>query len=194
MSHNDAITIVSGLPRSGTSMMMSMLEAGGIPPVTDGIRSADEDNPKGYYEFERVKKVKEDKSWMPGAKGKVVKMISQLLLDLPTEGYQYRIVFMRRRIEEILASQKEMMKRRGTLKDGGPSDKDMGDMLLKHVDQVLKWVDKQPTMQLLEVDYNATLKNSAPHIAALNAFLGGNLNVAAMTAVVDKDLYRQRKS
>lgn len=194
MNQSDVITIVSGLPRSGTSMMMSMLEAGGIPPVTDGIRTADEDNPKGYYEFERVKKVKEDKSWMPEAKGKVVKMISQLLLDLPTEGYQYRIVFMRRRIEEILASQKEMMKRRGTLKDGGPSDKEMGDMLLKHVDQVLKWVDQQPCMQLLEVDYNATLKNAAPHIAALNAFLGGQLDIAAMTAVVDKNLYRQRKS
>lgn len=194
MNQSDVITIVSGLPRSGTSMMMSMLEAGGIPPVTDGIRTADEDNPKGYYEFERVKKVKEDKSWMPEAKGKVVKMISQLLLDLPTEGYQYRIVFMRRRIEEILASQKEMMKRRGTLKDGGPSDKEMGDMLLKHVDQVLKWVDQQPCMQLLEVDYNATLKNAAPHIAALNAFLGGQLDIAAMTAVVDKNLYRQRKN
>lgn len=193
MNQSDVITIVSGLPRSGTSMMMSMLEAGGIPSVTDGIRTADEDNPKGYYEFERVKKVKEDKSWLPDARGKVVKMISQLLLDLPTEGYQYRVVFMRRKIEEILASQREMMKRRGTLKDGGPSDKEMGDMLLKHVDQVLRWVDKQPCMQLLEVDYNATLKNAAPHIAALNAFLGGNLNVAAMTAVVDKNLYRQRK-
>lgn len=193
MNQSDVITIVSGLPRSGTSMMMSMLEAGGIPPVTDGIRTADEDNPKGYYEFERVKKVKEDKSWLPDARGKVVKMISQLLLDLPTEGYQYRVVFMRRKIEEILASQREMMKRRGTLKDGGPSDKEMGDMLLKHVDQVLRWVDKQPCMQLLEVDYNATLKNAAPHIAAINAFLGGNLDVAAMTAVVDKNLYRQRK-
>ncbi|RIK64485.1 MAG: sulfotransferase family protein [Planctomycetota bacterium] len=193
MNQSDVITIVSGLPRSGTSMMMSMLEAGGIPPVTDGIRTADEDNPKGYYEFERVKKVKEDKSWLPDARGKVVKMISQLLLDLPTEGYLYRVVFMRRKIEEILASQREMMKRRGTLKDGGPSDKEMGDMLLKHVDQVLRWVDKQPCMQLLEVDYNATLKNAAPHIAAINAFLGGNLDVAAMTAVVDKNLYRQRK-
>lgn len=193
MNQSDVITIVSGLPRSGTSMMMSMLEAGGIPPVTDGIRTADEDNPKGYYEFERVKKVKEDKSWLPDARGKVVKMISQLLLDLPTEGYLYRVVFMRRKIEEILASQREMMKRRGTLKDGGPSDKEMGDMLLKHVDHVLRWVDKQPCMQLLEVDYNATLKNAAPHIAAINAFLGGNLDVAAMTAVVDKNLYRQRK-
>lgn len=193
MSANDTITIVSGLPRSGTSMMMSMLDAGGIPPVQDGIRTADEDNPKGYYEFERVKKIKEDKSWLPEARGKVVKMISQLLLDLPTEGYTYKILFMRRAMPEILASQKEMMKRRGTIKDGGPSDQDMADLLSKHVDQVLKWVDKQSCMQLLEVDYNAMLKNAVPHIAAVNAFLGGNLDTAAMTAVVDKNLYRQRK-
>ncbi|GMU33810.1 MAG: sulfotransferase family protein [Planctomycetia bacterium] len=194
MSTTDAITIVSGLPRSGTSMMMSMLDAGGIPPVQDGIRSADEDNPKGYYEFERVKKIKEDKSWLPEACGKVVKMISQLLLDLPTEGYRYNVLFMRRAMPEILASQKEMMKRRGTVKDGGPSDEDMANLLNKHVDQVLKWVDQQPCFQLLEVDYNAMLKNSIPHVAAINAFLGGKLDTAAMSAVVDKNLYRQRKS
>lgn len=175
-------------------MMMSMLDAGGIPPVQDGIRSADEDNPKGYYEFERVKKIKEDKAWLPGARGKVVKMISQLLLDLPTEGYTYNILFMRRAMPEILASQKEMMKRRGTIKDSGPTDEDMANLLSKHVDQVLKWVDQQPCIQLLEVDYNAMLKNSIPHIAAINAFLGGKLDTAAMSAVVDKNLYRQRKS
>ena len=156
-------------------------------------RTADEDNPKGYDEFERVKKIKEDKAWLPEAKGKVVKMISQLLLDLPTEGYTYKILFMRRAMPEILASQKEMMKRRGTIKDGGPSDQDMADLLGKHVEQVLKWVDKQNCMQLLEVDYNAMLKNAVPHIAAVNAFLGGNLDTAAMSAVVDKNLYRQRK-
>lgn len=194
MSANDSITIVSGLPRSGTSMMMSMLDAGGIHPVQDGIRTPDADNPKGYYEFERVKKIKEDKAWLPEAKGKVVKMISQLLLDLPTEGYTYNILFMRRAMPEILASQKEMMKRRGTIKDGGPSDQEMADLLSKHVDQVLKWVDKQSCMQLLEVDYNAMLKNAIPHIAAVNAFLGGKLDTAAMSAVVDKNLYRQRKS
>src|SRR5262245_12295550 len=118
MGTSDAITIVSGLPRSGTSMMMSMLEAGGLGALTDGIRAADEDNPKGYYEFERVKKIKQDTAWLADAKGRVVKMISQLLLDLPA-AYQYRIIFMRRNIDEILASQKQMMVRRGTAKDGG---------------------------------------------------------------------------
>ncbi len=192
MTDPDVITIVSGLPRSGTSMMMSMLEAGGVAPVADGIRTADEDNPKGYYEFERVKKIKEDKSWLPEARGKVVKMISQLLLDLPTEGYRYRILFMRRHMAEILASQRQMMIRRGTHQEGGPSDEEMGAMLARHVEHVLGWLNKLDCVELLEVDYNAMLKNSAPHIAAINSFLGGRLNVAAMSAVVDKTLYRQR--
>lgn len=192
MNLQNVITVVSGLPRSGTSMMMSMLDAGGIPPMTDGIRTADEDNPKGYYEFERVKKIKEDKAWLPEGRGKVVKMISQLVLDLPpTE--RYKILFMRRDIGEILASQKQMMIRRGTVKEGGPSDEEIGQMLLKHVDQVLAWVARQDCMDLIEVDYNAMLADPAPHIAEINRFLGGGLNTKAMAGVIDKNLYRQRK-
>src|SRR5574337_153211 len=101
---DDVITIVSGLPRSGTSMMMQMLHRGGIPAVTDEIRSADEDNPKGYYEFEPVKKTKEDASWLARAGGKVVKMVYRLLYDLPGD-YAYHVVFMRRNLREVIASQ-----------------------------------------------------------------------------------------
>ena len=107
------ITIVSGLPRSGTSMMMKMLEAGGIPPLTDEIRTADTDNPKGYYEFERVKKMdKGDTAWLENAQGKSVKVISALLKHLPSD-YRYRVIFMRRDMSEILASQKKMLDHRG---------------------------------------------------------------------------------
>ena len=102
----DTVNIVSGLPRSGTSMMMKMLEAGGIEPLIDHIRKADIDNPKGYYEFERVKQIKEDQEWLDDAVGKVVKMVSMLLLDLPP-GYNYKIVFTRREMKEILASQRK---------------------------------------------------------------------------------------
>ena len=99
------VTVVSGLPRSGTSMMMKMLDAGGIPPITDNIRSADEDNPKGYYEFERVKKMPGgDTGWMKDAQGKAVKVIAALIEHLP-EGYTYKVLFMRRDMDEILASQ-----------------------------------------------------------------------------------------
>ena len=112
---NNNITIVSGLPRSGTSMMMKMLEAGGLEAVTDEIRKADEDNPKGYYEFEKVKKIKEDSSWLEDVKGKVVKMVSMLLYDLPSD-YSYKIIFMRREMNEILASQTKMLGRKGKSK------------------------------------------------------------------------------
>ncbi|MBN2561205.1 MAG: sulfotransferase family protein [Phycisphaerae bacterium] len=191
MKESDVITIVSGLPRSGTSMMMSMLEAGGIEPVVDDIRKADEDNPKGYYEFERVKQVKKDQAWLEDAKGKLVKVISQLLRDLPP-AYQYKVIFMRRNIDEILASQKQMLIRRGT-HDESVKDEDMGKMLLAHVDQVLKWLDAQDNFDWIEADYNAILKGAGPHIDKVNEFLGGDLNTVAMAAVVDKALYRQRK-
>jgi hypothetical protein len=107
------ITIVSGLPRSGTSMMMKMIEAGGIPPLTDAIRAADEDNPKGYYEFERVKQMdKGDVAWVADAPGKSVKVISALLKHLPP-GYDYRVIFVQRNMAEILASQRKMLTHRG---------------------------------------------------------------------------------
>src|SRR5262245_30589474 len=109
---SDVVTIVSGLPRSGTSMMMKMLEAGGLDPVTDNIRTADEDNPKGYYELEKVMELKNDKSWVPDAKGKVIKVISALLQDLPGD-HAYRVVFMQRNMHEVLASQRQMLIRRG---------------------------------------------------------------------------------
>ncbi len=192
MDRNDFITIVSGLPRSGTSMMMMMLEAGGIAPVADRIREADDDNPKGYYEFERVKKIKEDKAWLPDAKGKAVKMISQLLLDLPGD-YHYKVIFMHRKIEEVLASQKQMLIRRGTFKEDGVSDEEMGKFLTMHVDQVLKKMQGMDNVEMLSVDYNAMLTGADDSIAAINKLLGGDLNTEAMAGAVDKSLYRQRK-
>jgi len=172
-------------------MMMAMLEAGGIPLVVDHIRTADDDNPKGYYEFERVKKVKEDKGWLDDAKGKAVKAISQLLLELP-DTHSYRILFMRRKMEEILASQAKMLERRGQT-DRGISDDEMGAMLAAHVKQVLGYLDRKPNMQWMEVNYNAMLASPREHIAQVHAFLGGDLDVEAMSRVVDKSLYRQRK-
>lgn len=193
MSETEIVTIVSGLPRSGTSMLMSMLEAGGLPLLVDGVRTADEDNPKGYFEFERVKRIKQDKGWLVEARGKVVKLISQLLLNLPPD-HRYRVVFVRRNIDEILASQKQMLIRRGTYKEDGIADDKMRDLLLAHVDQVLKWLGRQPNIECLCVDYNQMLAGgAADQIAQINQFLGGRLSIQAMLAVVDKTLYRQRK-
>ena len=101
------LTIVSGLPRSGTSLMMQMLQAGGLPAFTDRVRSADESNPRGYFEFEPVKRLRTDRSWLPQARGHAIKIIHLLLRELPLDGsLVYRIVFMQRPLEEVLASQR----------------------------------------------------------------------------------------
>ncbi|MBX7222742.1 MAG: sulfotransferase domain-containing protein [Blastocatellia bacterium] len=190
--NRDEIVIVSGLPRSGTSMMMKMLEAGGIPVLIDGIRVADEDNPKGYYEFERVKQVKEDQSWLADAPGKVVKMVSMLLKDLPKEGYRYKVVFMRRKMEEILASQKQMLVRNNKPTDAVPDAK-MAELFEKHLKDIFAWLEKQPQFDVLYINYNEMLVAPQENITAINAFLGGTLNTTGMQAVIDKNLYRQRK-
>jgi len=188
----DAVVVVSGLPRSGTSMMMKMLEAGGLEPLTDGIRKADNDNPRGYYEFERVKKLKEDKAWLSEARGRVVKIISQLLLELPGE-YEYRIIFVRRDMDEILDSQMKMMTRRGTVKEGGASPEKMRDLLLRHLDQIFAWLDQQKQMKYVTVNYNEILADPTDAIARINTLLDGELDTEAMSKTVDPALYRQRR-
>ncbi len=189
-SERDYITIVSGLPRSGTSMMMAMLEAAGFPILADGIRVADEDNPKGYYEFERIKQIKTDKAWLPEARGKVVKGISQLLLDLPPD-FHYKVVFMRRDLDEVLASQKKMLIRRGTFKEG-VTDAEMRALFLKHLEHVTDWLRQQKNFDVLYVNYNRLLTDPDPDIARLNEFFGNTLDTQALRGVIDANLYRNR--
>ncbi|HEY79612.1 MAG TPA: sulfotransferase family protein [Anaerolineae bacterium] len=184
------VVIVSGLPRSGTSMMMKMLEAGGMDLVIDGMRVADEDNPKGYYEFERVKQLdKGDVAWVADARGKAVKVISALLEHLPPE-YEYKVLFMNRKMPEVLASQRKMLARRGERSD--ISDERLAGLLRKHVNQVKLWLAQQPNFEMLDLDYNAMLADPEPWVERINAFLGGELNARAMAEVVDPALYRNR--
>jgi hypothetical protein len=184
------VTIVSGLPRSGTSMMMKMLETGGLTVLTDHVRTADEDNPKGYYEFERVKQIEEDKAWLEEARGKVVKMIAALLKHLPPD-YDYRVIFMRRKLDEVLASQRQMLVRRGEPTDA-ISDERMANLFGRHVKQVEAWLAEQPNVEVLYVDYGQALADPASQAQRVNRFLDGGLDEAAMARVVDPDLYRQR--
>lgn len=185
------ITVVSGLPRSGTSMMMKMLDAGGIPPIIDNIRTADEDNPKGYYEFERVKALdKGDTAWVADAVGKSVKVISALLRHLPPD-FEYRVVFMRRRLEESIESQKKMLIRRGEDPDK-VSDAEVLTLLQKHLDMVDNWLGSQPNIRCHDVPYHEMIANPIDGVARLNAFLGGDLDAKAMAQVVDENLYRNR--
>lgn len=187
----ETITVVSGLPRSGTSMMMKMLEAGGLSPVTDNIRTADEDNPKGYYELEKVKEMKTNASWLPDAHGKVIKVISALLQDLPSD-QRYRVVFMRREMTEILASQRQMLIRRGQEPNKVPDEK-MASMFEKHLVKIAEWLEAQANIDVLYIKYNDILAEPAESVRTLNAFFADALDAAAMQSVVDRQLYRQRK-
>jgi hypothetical protein len=187
---NDDITVVSGLPRSGTSMMMRMLEAGGMEVVTDGIRGADSDNPEGYYEYERVKKIQADASWLPATRGKAFKMVSLLLLHLPS-GHEYRIVFMRRNMSEILASQTRMLARLGK-GDSKTDDQKMRAMFEKHLAQVEQWLASRPNVRVLFVDYNETVADPAAAAVRVAGFLSHPLDTQRMAAAVDPRLYRNR--
>jgi len=187
----EAIIIVSGLPRSGTSMMMKMLASTGFPILTDNLRSADDDNPEGYFEFERVKNLKDgDLSWLPEARGKVVKVISYLLANLPSD-FSYKIIFMQRKLEEILASQKQMLIRRGETTEK-ISDEDMALLFEKHLSQIQSWLSKQPNMEVLYVNYNQVLESPTHEAEQIADFLSENLNIQAMTCIVDQNLYHQR--
>ena len=189
--HQKPVTIVSGLPRSGTSMMMKILKAGGMKILTDEIRTADEDNPKGYYELERVKQLEHDQAWLEDAGGKAVKIIAALLKHLPSD-YTYRVVFMRRRLEEILASQKKMLVRRGEPTDT-ISDEKMAELFRQHLKRIETWLDERLNIKVLYVNYNEVIEKPVEHAQRINQFLGNTLNVENMTGVVDKALYRQRQ-
>ncbi len=188
---SDYITLVSGLPRSGTSMMMRMLEAGGMDVLTDHIREPDEDNPLGYYEYERVKEIERDASWLEEARGKAVKMVSALLVHLPPQ-HTYKVILMRREMAEILASQRRMLARRGEPANAA-ADQRMADLFERHLRQVLAWLDQQPNIQVLEVSYNEVLHHPLRWAKRVRRFLGRPLDVKRMAQVVEPSLYRQRK-
>src|ERR1700740_2879802 len=151
------ITIVSGLPRSGTSLMMQMLVAGGMAPRSDGERTADADNPRGYLEWERIKQLPNDPGCIADAEGKVVKVISRLLLSLPA-GHEYRIIFMQRPLPEVLASQDEMLRRRGTYKEGA-NPAVISAAFEKHLREVYAWIDSKPYVKTVRVQYHDVLKS-----------------------------------
>ncbi|MGH8579182.1 MAG: sulfotransferase domain-containing protein [Gammaproteobacteria bacterium] len=191
LDSKDSIIVVSGLPRSGTSMMMKMLVEGRIEAVSDNIRTADEDNPKGYFELGKVKRLDKDHSWVGECKGKVVKIISMLLTPLPSQ-YNYKIIFMRRKMDEILASQRQMLIRRGKPTNTISDDK-MAEMFNKHLKDIESLIASSRHMDCLYVSYNEVLENPLENIEKINAFLGGNLNPRGMLEVVDKTLHRQKR-
>ena len=189
-AESEFITVVSGLPRSGTSMLMKMLAAGGLPPLTDGIREADEDNPGGYYELEQVKNLGTEEQWIEEAGGKAVKVISQLLETLPSSR-RYKVVFALRDMHEILASQRAMLKRRGQAADEA-SDAEVATAFNAHLREVRKWLAVQSHIDAVYVDYAAILRDALAESRKIAAFLALPLDTHSMAGVVNEDLYRQR--
>jgi hypothetical protein len=159
--------------------------------LIDGLRTADPDNPEGYYEFERVKELdKGDTAWVADAQGKVVKVISALLEYLPPD-YQYRVIFMHRNIEEVLNSQRKMLARRGEGVDT-VNDAEMADLFAKHLVKVQGWLRAQPNFAVLDVDYNDMMQNPESYIRTINQFIDNALDEQAMAKMINPTLYRNR--
>ena len=191
MAHNgDDITIVSGLPRCGTSLMMQMIDAGGLRALTDEARGPDEDNPRGYYELEAVKRTNQDPSWLDTARGRVVKMVYLLLYDLPADR-SYRVIFMKRDLREVVRSQADMLARRQT-RGADLTDSQMIKAFQGQLAKIQRWLDERPNFRALCINYNDLMKDPAPAVEAVDRFLGGHLDRDAMLRCVDPSLYRRR--
>jgi len=187
---NKKIVVVSGLPRSGTSMMMKMLAEGGLQTVVDNLREADEDNPNGYFEIEEVKALKDGQSkWIYDARGKVVKVISYLLEFLP-EDLTYEVIFMDREIHEVLASQKKMLQRRNEV--SLITDAEMEAQYREHLKAVKYWLPRRPNIRVLYVKYNEMVNYPETLCPSLVDFLELPLDIEAMKAVPNPSLYRNR--
>jgi hypothetical protein len=186
------IVVVSGLPRSGTSMAMRMLEAGGVPIVTDRAREADEDNPHGYFEHDRVLELDKggDAGWLADARGKAVKIISALLPHLP-ERFNYRVIFMHRDLGEVLASQNRMLARRGEA-GGSAGDPEMRALYEEHLRRIASLLRRRACFETLDVRYSDVIANPTDEARRIRAFLGGKLDPARMEEAVSPELYRNR--
>jgi LPS sulfotransferase NodH len=186
----DFITVVSGLPRSGTSMMMQMLAAGGISPMTDEVRAADSDNPRGYYELEKVKHLRQDHTWLKDAVGKAVKIVHLLLMELPADR-DYRVILMQRDLEEVLRSQATMLER--SVRSGAAMEPErLTQVYANQLTNVRRWLAERSCFKVLEVNYREVLAEPAAVLARVNHFLGGGLDLEAMQCAIDPALYRNR--
>lgn len=185
------VTVVSGLPRSGTSMMMQMLEAGGMDVLYDDERRADRDNPRGYYELRRVKALPGgDAEWLDDAEGRAVKVVSALLRWLPRDR-SYRVLFLERHLDEVLASQRRMLDHRPGAYDGSDEER-LREAFRRHLAQVGRWLETRDNMAVHRVRHRALVTAPERELRAVADFLRLDLDLVAMTAVADPALYRNR--
>lgn len=190
-SKKNEIVIVSGLPRSGTSLMMMLLEAGGIPLLTDHLRTPDADNPKGYYEYEPVKSMPTgNNQWLSQATGKAVKVISSLLKFLPPD-HCYKVILMRRRIDEIMASQARMIRNRQE-NSVSTSDVEMSKLFERHLHDISTWLISRNYIKYIEISYNGILSEPENALSVLPTFLDKPLDIDQMISKIDRSLYRRK--
>ena len=184
------VTIVSGLPRSGTSLVMQMLAAGGMPVLTDGQRAADLHNPRGYFELEAVKHARTDLSWLASASGKAVKVIHLLLPHLPVDR-EYRVIFMQRDIVEVIASQRAMLQQQGRPAANLPDSK-LAELFGNQLSQVRQWLAQNPNFRVLYLQHREVIEMPVTAAQQIARFLDSGLHPAPMAAAVQPGLYRQR--
>jgi hypothetical protein len=182
------VIVVCGLPRSGTSVLMQILAAGGIEVLVDGVRQPDEDNPRGYYELDHVKRIRQESSWLVDARGKAVKIVTPLAFDLPNTE-RYRMLLVERALEEVLISQEKMLARLGCPAIPRDTMKAAYTGLMTRFDG---WLEKQPHIEVLRIDYRALVTNPRVQAERIHGFLGGTGNMEAMAAAIDPSLYRNR--
>ena len=185
------IIVVSGLPRSGTSMLMQMLGQGGLPLFSDAARQADENNPRGYFEHEAVKRLHRDASWLAQAEGKAVKIVSQLLRALPAR-HTYKVVFILRELKEVIRSQQRMLARQGKPPSRPPAA--LRRAYQRNLLQVMRWAEVQHHVEMLYVNHHDVLQRPYEEAQKICHFLGQICDPAAMAAAVDRALYRERGS
>lgn len=198
LRYGQPIVIVSGLPRSGTSMAMKMLAAGGMPILTDGVRAADESNPKGYYEYEAVKELHKqgDTRWLIDARGKAIKIVSFLLTWLP-ETNDYKVIFMQRDLREVVASETTMLKKRGedaAASDGTATDEEQTRTVYQqHLEKVHRFMANRSCFSTLTIGYRDALERPQEAATRIRDFVDRPLNVEEMAQVADPSLYRNRR-
>lgn len=192
-SNNDTVIIVSGIPRSGTSLMMQILEMAGYSILTDNKRIADINNPKGYFEYEQVKKLSQDNSWLHQARGKVVKVISHLLFQLP-DNFNYKIIFMNRDMNEIIHSQQKMISEMNGIKPKNAYPAHLEIAFRKNLDRVHKWQELKSNVEFRYINYNQLIANPEKELLEISTFLGKKLDINNLVNVIDVNLYRSKLS
>lgn len=186
MFYDNQIVVVSGLPRSGTSLMMQMLQSGGIEVLTDSNRKADVSNPKGYLEYKPVMALHKDNSWLNIAQNKSIKIVAPLLKFLDPK-YRYKVIFMTRDLSEVVKSQQKMIG-----KDIDTLPVKLFEAYKRQLQQVETWKEKEPSVEFIYIDYKDAIYNTERTVKKVASFVGKQLNTEAMQSCVDKNLHRNK--